>query len=80
MAIFDVLHPDTQVLGSYFLEASAGTGKTFAIEHIVPRLLFRGRRPYFFVISHSCRNFYKSCNARTSFADLSKFTQDQIGS
>ena len=51
MAIFDVLHPDTQVLGSYFLEASAGTGKTFAIEHIVPRLLLEVEDPTF-LLSH----------------------------
>ncbi len=47
MTIFDVLHSDTSILGSYFLEASAGTGKTFAIEHIVPRLLLEVDDPTF---------------------------------
>jgi exodeoxyribonuclease V beta subunit len=39
MERFDVLSPETNIFGRYFLEASAGTGKTFAIENIVPRLL-----------------------------------------
>lgn len=39
MRNFDVLDPQQQILGPHFLEASAGTGKTFAIEHIVVRLL-----------------------------------------
>lgn len=45
MAAFDVLSPDTQVFSHYFLEASAGTGKTFAIENIVPRLLLESEDP-----------------------------------
>lgn len=36
---FDVLSKDLNCKISHFLEASAGTGKTFAIEHIVARLL-----------------------------------------
>lgn len=38
---FDVLDRRTCVLGTHFLEASAGTGKTFAIEHITVRLLLQ---------------------------------------
>ncbi len=45
MKSFEVLHPDTQILQNYFLEASAGTGKTFAIEHIVPRILLESKDP-----------------------------------
>ena len=36
---FDVLDTKTDILGHYLLEASAGTGKTFAIEHITARLI-----------------------------------------
>lgn len=36
---FDVLSPDTKLEKKLVLEASAGTGKTFAIEHMVLRLL-----------------------------------------
>lgn len=39
MQRFDCLDPNTQVLGPHFLEASAGTGKTFAIENVFARLL-----------------------------------------
>lgn len=39
---FDVLDPDLPLFQNYFLEASAGTGKTFAIERIVLRLLDAG--------------------------------------
>ncbi len=39
MQKFDVLSRDLNVMGFHFLEASAGTGKTFAIEHLVVRLL-----------------------------------------
>ena len=39
MIRFDVLKRDLDVLGAHFLEASAGTGKTFAIEHFVTRLI-----------------------------------------
>lgn len=39
MKSFDVLNRETIVRGRYLLEASAGTGKTFAIENIIVRLL-----------------------------------------
>lgn len=39
MKTFDVLDPRTPLLGHHLLEASAGTGKTFAIEHITARLI-----------------------------------------
>ena len=41
MLKFDCLAIDTPLFGPHFLEASAGTGKTFAIEHIVARLLLQ---------------------------------------
>ena len=39
MKRFDILDPNTPILGHHFLEASAGTGKTFAIEHLTARLI-----------------------------------------
>ena len=45
MASFDVLRREFDVRGGLFLEASAGTGKTFAIEHLVLRLLLEGDQP-----------------------------------
>ncbi len=39
---FNVLDPDLPLFKNHFLEASAGTGKTFAIENIVLRLLQEG--------------------------------------
>jgi exodeoxyribonuclease V beta subunit len=45
MKSFDVLHPETNVHGVHFLEASAGTGKTFSIEHLVSRLILEGEEP-----------------------------------
>ena len=39
MPPFDVLELETPLFGAKLLEASAGTGKTFAIEHIFVRLL-----------------------------------------
>lgn len=39
MKTFDVLDSSTSLLGHHLLEASAGTGKTFAIEHITARLI-----------------------------------------
>ncbi len=42
---FDVLSRDLNVFEPHFLEASAGTGKTFAIEHLVTRLLLEGDFP-----------------------------------
>ena len=43
--IFDVLSRHFSVFGPHFLEASAGTGKTFAIEHFVARLLLESEDP-----------------------------------
>lgn len=42
---FQVLDRKTKVFGRYFLEASAGTGKTFAIEHIAVRALLEAEPP-----------------------------------
>lgn len=42
MQRFDCLALDCPLFGPHLLEASAGTGKTFAIEHIVARLIFEG--------------------------------------
>ncbi len=42
---FDVLCRDLNVFEPHFLEASAGTGKTFAIEHLVTRLLIESDAP-----------------------------------
>lgn len=39
MKTFDVLDANCSILGNNFLQASAGTGKTFAIENVVLRLL-----------------------------------------
>ncbi|WP_213358196.1 UvrD-helicase domain-containing protein [Chlamydiifrater phoenicopteri] len=39
---FDVTSLDSPVKGKFFLDASAGTGKTFAIENIVLRLVLSG--------------------------------------
>ena len=39
---FDVLDPHLDLKKSYFLEASAGTGKTFTIENLVVRLIQEG--------------------------------------
>ncbi|MCH9611843.1 MAG: RecBCD enzyme subunit RecB [Chlamydiia bacterium] len=44
-AIFDCLKKDLDVSGKLFLEASAGTGKTFAIEHLVARLIYEKKVP-----------------------------------
>ena len=45
MRRFQVLDRQTQVFGRFFLEASAGTGKTFAIEHIAVRALLESLDP-----------------------------------
>lgn len=45
MSQFDVLDPTLNLSESYFLEASAGTGKTFAIEHLIVRLVTEGNEP-----------------------------------
>lgn len=42
---FDILSRDLNVFQSHFLEASAGTGKTFCIEHLVVRLLIETEEP-----------------------------------
>jgi len=42
MQRFDCLAEETEIFGPHFLEASAGTGKTFAIEQVVARLLLSG--------------------------------------
>ncbi len=42
MKSFDVLDRATPIQGDRLLEASAGTGKTFSIEHIVVRLILEG--------------------------------------
>lgn len=42
---FDVLNRNLNVFTRHFLEASAGTGKTFAIEHLVTRLILEGKSP-----------------------------------
>ena len=40
---FDILKKETEIFGDYFLQASAGTGKTFSIEHLVVRLLLEAK-------------------------------------
>lgn len=45
MQQFDILDPELNIFRNYFLEASAGTGKTFAIEHLVVRLLLESEEP-----------------------------------
>ena len=48
MNAFDVLDPSQAIFGTAMLEASAGTGKTFAIEHLVVRMLLEapaGEKP-----------------------------------
>ncbi len=42
---FNCLSQNTNIFGKHFLEASAGTGKTFAIEHLYVRLLLEGEKP-----------------------------------
>lgn len=42
---FDALASSCEVKGLHFLEASAGTGKTFAIEHLVTRLIMEDENP-----------------------------------
>ena len=42
MSSFDVFSPNTSVSGKFFLEASAGTGKTFTIEQVILRSLLEG--------------------------------------
>ncbi|EPP36232.1 UvrD-helicase domain-containing protein [Chlamydia avium] len=42
MQPFDIFNPQTSIKGKYFLEASAGTGKTFTIEQIILRAILEG--------------------------------------
>ncbi|WP_348663486.1 exodeoxyribonuclease V subunit beta [Chlamydia vaughanii] len=42
MKPFDIFNPQTSIRGKYFLEASAGTGKTFTIEQIILRAILEG--------------------------------------
>ncbi|MCH9614559.1 MAG: RecBCD enzyme subunit RecB [Chlamydiia bacterium] len=42
MERFDCLDPDLEVMGNHFIQASAGTGKTFAIEHVFVKLIEQG--------------------------------------
>ncbi len=42
MRRFDCLASETPIFGPHLLEASAGTGKTFSIEHIYVRLILEG--------------------------------------
>ena len=43
MKVFDALSKDSSIFGNRFLEASAGTGKTFAIEHVFLRMLLENK-------------------------------------
>ncbi|KPK33135.1 MAG: hypothetical protein AMS24_02155 [Chlamydiae bacterium SM23_39] len=47
MKAFDFLNKDTEIFGKHFIKASAGTGKTFAIEHILVRLIIEKKYPLF---------------------------------
>jgi hypothetical protein len=42
---FDVLDKNQTILGNLLIEASAGTGKTFTIEHTVLRLIQEEKIP-----------------------------------
>lgn len=42
---FDVLDKNQTILGNLLIEASAGTGKTFTIEHTVLRLIKEEKIP-----------------------------------
>ncbi|MDN3507337.1 MAG: UvrD-helicase domain-containing protein, partial [Simkaniaceae bacterium] len=45
MRRFNCLEKDLALFGNHFIEASAGTGKTFAMEHVVCRLLLASDLP-----------------------------------
>ena len=45
MNTFDILSQETSILGNWFLQASAGTGKTFTIEHLFVRLILESDLP-----------------------------------
>jgi ATP-dependent exoDNAse (exonuclease V) beta subunit len=42
---FNVLDPNQEIFGNFFIEASAGTGKTFTIAHLVLRLILQSPQP-----------------------------------
>ena len=42
MKSYDAINPTSPLYGKIFIEASAGTGKTFAIEHMVLRMILDG--------------------------------------
>ena len=42
---FDILSEKQNIFQNTFLEASAGTGKTFAIQHLISRFLLEGEAP-----------------------------------
>ena len=60
MRRFQVLDRNTEVFGRFFLEASAGTGKTFAIEHIAVRALLESVDPL--TIDQILIVLHKSCH------------------
>lgn len=45
MKEFNILDRNLPIFGPHFLEASAGTGKTFTIEHLVARLILEVKEP-----------------------------------
>lgn len=45
MESFDILNKKQNIWGKHFLEASAGTGKTFTIQHLFVRLLLETKEP-----------------------------------
>lgn len=42
---FDILDPHQNIFQNTFLQASAGTGKTFAIQHLISRFVLEGDQP-----------------------------------
>lgn len=45
MKEFNILDRNLCIFGPHFLEASAGTGKTFTIEHLIARLILEAKDP-----------------------------------
>ncbi|MGL5264502.1 MAG: UvrD-helicase domain-containing protein [Candidatus Rhabdochlamydia sp.] len=45
MKEFNILDRNLCIFGAHFLEASAGTGKTFTIEHLIARLILEAKDP-----------------------------------
>jgi len=72
MKTFNVLDPQEDLSDSRLLEASAGTGKTFAIEHCFVRLLFEGDIP--------CRfdEILTVTFTRAATSDLKKRIREQL--